>query len=262
MSLITLCILLLCLQPFVIYKVMFSTKEKSQSDLEFELSFLVIAPCFIYFYLDTFWYALLLLCSVSALGGLLAKLYEKKARYSLPLKELYYFLIVWFCIFSIGYGGVLFWDYLTSLRETPAVPHIAESAFSDIPEDITMPIEARSKTTLLENLAPSLIYLGAMVSVLLVKLYEIRSSNDNEYSSNLFFVLSVFPGILALFSEYYISSLVFNVFWFIRVGTIITEYDKKSDPSAGSAWFIYGFFLVGGVMASVLYKLILWLFSF
>ncbi|WP_143313990.1 hypothetical protein [Colwellia sp. UCD-KL20] len=262
MSIISLSILLLCLQPFVIYKVMFSSKEKSQSDLEFELSFLVIAPCFIYFYLDTFWHALLLLSSVSALGGLLAKLCEKKARYSLPLKQLYYFLIVWFFLFSIGYGGVLLWDYLTSLWTTPAVSDIAESTYSDIPEDSVMPITARSKTTLLENITPSLIYLGAIISVLLVKLYEIRSSSENEYSNNIFFILSIFPGILALFSEYYISSLVFNVYLFIQIGIIITEYDKRSDPSAGSAWFIYMFFLVGGVMASVMYKSVIWLFSF
>jgi len=78
MSLITLCILLLCIQPLVIYKVMFSKKEKKKSDIEYELSFVIIAPCFIFFYLEIFWYALLSLGGVSILGGLLVKLFEKK----------------------------------------------------------------------------------------------------------------------------------------------------------------------------------------
>ena len=46
---------------------MFSEKEKRKDEIEFPLSFLVIAPSFSYFYVDTFGYALLLLGSVSIL---------------------------------------------------------------------------------------------------------------------------------------------------------------------------------------------------
>ena len=186
MTLITLCIVLLCLQPFIIYSVMFSKKEKSQSDLEFELSFLVIAPCFTYFYLDMFWYALALLSGVSALGALLSKLFEKKARYSLPLKIQYYFLIVWFGLFSVGYGVVNLWEYVQGFfNGTTTVSNEVEALVNIIPLPDIVSIN-QSKHSLMSNIAPSLGLLVAMIVLFLIRLKEIRTS-EKDLTGNFFY---------------------------------------------------------------------------
>ncbi len=262
MSLITLCIVLFCIQPLIIYKVMFSEKEKRKDEIEFPLSFLVIAPSFSYFYVDTFGYALLLLGSVSILGCVLAKLCEKKARNSLQLEDLFVFLIAWFIIFSVGYGIGVLWDYVSSFWETPTTPVISEITNNEIPGNIHVPVEALSTAPLLSNMVPSLIYLGVMASLLLLKFYEVYSSTKKCLTGNPLMILSIFPGVFALFSEYYILSLIFNVFIYLQVATIIIEYEKRTDKSAGSIWFILMFVLMGGVCASSIYKLIVWFFSY
>lgn len=260
MSITTLCIILLCLQPFIIYKVMFSKKAKTQSDLEFELSFLVIAPCFTYFYLDIWGYALALLSGVSVLGALLSKLFEKKARYSLPLKTLYYFLIVWFGLFSIGYGLVNLWEYIQSFFETPSSRSYVEvPKVSDVPTEDVL-IESPPKP-FLSYVQTSMYYLIAMVGALLIKIYESHRRTKEELTDFLLLILSVAGGLLPLFSEYYIISLLINFIVFLNFTGIIIRY-KETDPSVGGVAFFYGYAFMMAAGFSIMCQSVIWLFSF
>jgi len=258
MSLTTLCIVLLCLQPFIIYWVMFSAKEKTQSDIEVGLSFLIIAPCFVYFYLDIFWYALALLSGVSALGGLLVKLFEKKGRNSIPLKRMYHYLVPWFLIFSIGYGMVNLWEYVQGFfNGATTVSNEVEALVNAIP----LPdMVNKSKRSLLSNMAPSLGLLVAMSVLFLIRLNEIRTSSK-DVASNFFLLICVAAALLPLLSEYYLLSLLFNFFVLIKVGGNILLY-KETDPSAGAISFFYGYVFFGAVMMSFIIRGVYWLSSF
>lgn len=260
MSVVNLCILLLCIQPFVIWQGMFRDKEvENKSDLEFELSFLVIAPCFIFFYFDTFWYALSLLSCVSILGGMLAKLFESKAKRSLPLKELYYFMIVWFGLFSVGYGVVNLWEFIVEFFEAPVINKYAvEPITTDVPMLETSLIEVPTKS-LLFSLLPSFSYLAAIICLFPIKLYEIRSSTVDGLSGNILLVLCIVVGILPLFSEHYILSLIINCLVLVNIGGRVITY-KETDPSAGAIGFFYAFIFMGSVSASLMYKGVMWLF--
>ena len=260
MSLITLCIMLLCLQPFIIYWVMFSKKEKSQSDLEFELSFLVIAPCFTYFYLDMFWYALALLSGVSALGALLAKLFEKKARYSLPLKRMCHYLVPWFLIFSIGYGVVNLWEFIQRFFETAATPYyvVEQKVTGALIEEVL--VEQPTKP-LLSYVQPSVYYMIAMVCLLFIKVYESHRKTKEELTSLLLLMMSIAGGVLPLFSEYYIVSLIINFIVFISFTGAILRY-KETDPSIGGVAFFYGYAFMMATGFSIMCQSVIWLFSF
>jgi len=259
MSLITLCILLLCIQPLVIYKVMFSKKEKKKSDIEYELSFLIIAPCFIFFYLEIFWYALLSLGGVSILGGLLVKLFEKKAKYSLPLKELYYFLIVWFGLFSIGYGVVNLWDFLTNLFNTSTVQYSTEQV-EGIPKD-NSELLILPKEPLYSYYLHTLGFLSSMVLLFFMRAYEIISSTKKVVAANFYLILCLAAALLPLLSEYYFSSLIFNFLILAFIGGNIVTY-KVKYPVASNEVFGYSFHFIMALGVSIICKAFIWVFSF
>ncbi len=261
MSLINFCILLLCIQPLVIYKGMFGHKEKEdKSELEFQLSFLVIAPSFIFFYLDTFGYALLLLGGVSVVGIALAKIFEHKAKRSLPLQDLCTVMVAWLIIFSVGYGAVNLWAYIGRFLEAPVSGYTQELSVTELPMADT-PLVKAAKGDLLFAILPSLGYLAAMAGLFLIKLYEIRTLSRRELSEKTLLVLSVAAAILPLFSEYYLWSLIFNFVVFVKIGGGILTY-KETDPSAGAIGIFYTFVFIMSVGFSLMYKAVIWLLSF
>lgn len=261
MSLINLCILLLCIQPFVIYNAMFRERKiEKKSDLEFELSFLVIAPSFIYFYLDTFWYALLALSSISLLGVLSAKLFEKKAKRSLPLIELFSFMVAWLIIFSIGYGAVNLWGFVAGESAVPVTRYAVEVSTTDVPT-AEVPLVNIRKTALLSNVLPSLYYLVAMICAILIKAFEAHWETKEKLSGFLLLILSVSGSIFPFFSEYYLLSLFFNFMVFIGLAPVILTY-KEIDPSAGAIMFFYGYAFVMAAGFSLLCRVVMWLLSY
>jgi len=239
---------------------MFSKKEKKKGDIDFGLSFLVIAPCFIFFYLDIFWYALISLGCVSALGALLAKLFEKKARYSLPLTELFAFLIAWFIIFSIAYGGVILWEFMTNYF-SPSTVITASETLKDVPLIVGEGLVTLPTVSLFNHFIPSLIFLSSMVFLYLIRLYEVHSSTQKVFTDNILVVLSIAAALLPLWGEYYIFSLVFNFAVLVKLGGGILMY-KESDSSAGAVGIIYAFVFMYSVSFSLLIKGVVWMMSF
>jgi len=243
MSPISLSILLLCIQPFVIYKAMFCEKEEEEKeDLEFSLSFVVIAPSFIFFYLDTFWYALSLLGCVSLIGGFLVKVCTKKAKRSITLKELYPFMFSWLAIFAIGYGLIdLYHSVVTWITS---------------PKD---PINSFSKP-LLPNILPSLYFLSAIIITLLIRIIEVNKGLKEELTGFLLLVLSIGAAIAPFFSDYYLLSLVFNFIVLLGCTNAVITY-KQTDPSAGAIMFFYSFAFMISAVSSLIVKSITWLLS-
>ncbi|WP_426357541.1 hypothetical protein ACPUVO_13910 [Pseudocolwellia sp. HL-MZ19] len=261
MSLTILSILLLCIQPFVIYNSMFRERKiKDKKDLESELSLLVIAPSFIFFYLDVFWYALFILISISLLGVLFAKILAKKAKRSLPSKELFTFMLAWVLIFSMGYGAVNLWQYVSG----DSTDHITQSGVNLSATDVpTSEIQTTNitKTPLLPNLLPSLYYLLAMICVIFIKAFEARSETKEKLSGILLLLLSVSGSIFPFFSEYYLLSLVFNFIVFIGLAPVVIRY-KETDPSVGGIMFFYGYAFVMATGLSLMCQGIMWLLSY
>ncbi|XQW83464.1 hypothetical protein ACOYR1_09880 [Thalassotalea piscium] len=261
MSLTLLCILLLCIQPFVIYNAMFREREiKNKNDLEFELSLLVIGPSFIYFYLDIFWHALFILISISLLGVLFAKLLEKKAKRSLPSKELITFMLAWVLIFSMGYGVVNLWQYLSGESSVHVTQSSVNISATDVPAGVIQTANIK-KASFLPNMLSSLYYLVAMICVMLIKAFEVHWGTKEKLSDVLLLLLSSLGGIFPFFSEFYLLSLLCNIIVFMVLAPVVIKY-KETDPSVGGIMFFYSYAFLIVTVFSVMCRGIIWLLSY
>ncbi|WP_350431894.1 hypothetical protein ABIS04_17470 [Shewanella sp. H8] len=80
MDIVTLCIVLIILQPIIVYFAFFKNIAATTKYNEFYQSFLVLPPSLSLFYTDQYWSALGLLIGVTVVGIVLAKMINHKAN--------------------------------------------------------------------------------------------------------------------------------------------------------------------------------------
>jgi len=240
---------------------MFSKKERSKEEINFGFFLLVSAPCFIYFYVDRFWDALPLLCSISIFGGLLAKYFEKKARYSLPVKDIYLSMVSWLILFSIGYGGLCLWEYLsnyfypqTAIYSTEPVTDIPMKEGFFVSTDWTV-------ESLFPSFSSSFYFLLSMAFLFSFRLYEIKYPTKKINTTDLLMLVSIAAGILPLLSDQYVLSLIINFYILAGLGSKILVY-KEESSSAGAIGIIYAFTFMFAASFGFMIKAVNWLLSF
>ena len=231
-----LAMLLMALQPFIIYYTVYKPSEKSKSDNEFHQSFITIPPSFSFFYFEQFGYAFAILTVVALLGIALSQIIRKTAGNAVEVKSLLVFGTAWFCNFGIGYTIISFFSGVsdTSNSSEVATPLLSlDSVFSALGVSLCM-------------------FIGVIIWTL-SRALEVYKTNETEFSDLLIMPFAALGGFSPVFGDYFIISLLLNFCFIFAVSKVSIE--AHNDPSMGGVGFFYMYLFMMGAGGCVLVKL-------
>ncbi|MGI2170382.1 hypothetical protein ACROAE_09315 [Shewanella sp. MF05960] len=253
MDIITLCTVLVLLQPFIVYFAFYKDTGLTTKDNEFYQSFLVISPSFAFFYLDQYWYALGVLVGVALCGVLLALIVNRKASHPIDYGGLVSFAVAWLIIFGIGHWIASFFTD-SSVTDTIATTEL--NATID-PNAITV------SQGIFSALTSSLYYLVLMLAVLCVSILERKYSFKEKLSDLLLFIASVAGGVMPLIGDYFLLSIVINFFILLTMSRVIMELEgpDAAKGSNGAIGFMFSYLFMMGIGFAMMLKGGAWLYS-
>ncbi|QDE32740.1 hypothetical protein [Shewanella polaris] len=238
MDIVTLCIVLIILQPIIVYFAFFKNIAATTKYNEFYQSFLVLPPSLSLFYTDQYWSALGLLIGVTVVGIVLAKMINHKANPPIALGALTSLTISWFIL--VGFG------------------HLVADAFSSSTLVVSIFDIITSPKGIYSALLMSFYYLAAMLVLIFIRVLEKKFTPKEELSGVLLLILSFIGGALPAMADYFVLSTFLNVFiLYLSSGVIIRSDD---DSSAGAIGFMYAYLFTMGVGVCLLYQGGMWLY--